>query len=179
MTLTEKVNVTTGTGWSQGLCVGNTAPAVHVGFPSLCLQDGPLGLRFVDHATAWPAALTVGATFNRELAFRRGAGHGEEARKKGVHVLLGPSMGPLGRMPGGGRFATTEIFLDSILTVAIEIGRVLARIHTCKVCRLRRPSRESSPPVLLLQQSTSFSTNRNISDRLHVLLHSHRSTFNP
>jgi beta-glucosidase-like glycosyl hydrolase len=108
MTLVEKVNVTTGVGWAQGLCVGNTAPAVHVGFPSLCLQDGPLGLRFVDHATAWPAALTVGATFNRELAFKRGAGHGEEARKKGINVLLGPSMGPLGRMPGGGRFASHE-----------------------------------------------------------------------
>jgi hypothetical protein len=83
MSLLEKVNITTGIGWSQGLCVGNTAPAVHVGFPSLCLQDGPLGLRFADHATAWPAGLTVGATWNRELMFARGAGHGEEARKKG------------------------------------------------------------------------------------------------
>ena len=29
--------------------------------------------------------------------------HGREARMKGVNVLLGPSMGPLGRMPAGGR----------------------------------------------------------------------------
>ncbi|KAF8545191.1 glycoside hydrolase superfamily [Trichophaea hybrida] len=103
MSLLEKVNITTGIGWQQGLCVGNTGPAINVGFPSLCLQDGPLGLRFADHATAWPAALTVGATWNRELAFKRGAGHGEEARLKGINILLGPSMGPLGRMPAGGR----------------------------------------------------------------------------
>ena len=58
MTLVEKVNVTSGTGWQMGLCVGNTGafngvslvkysynrrdtgPAMEVGFPSLCLQDG-------------------------------------------------------------------------------------------------------------------------------------------
>lgn len=103
MSLVEKVNVTTGTGWMSNMCVGTTGPANGVGFPSLCLQDGPLGLRFVDHATAFPAALTVGATWNKDLMYRRGRAHGLEARLKGVNVLLGPSMGPLGRMPAGGR----------------------------------------------------------------------------
>ncbi|CAF9937034.1 MAG: hypothetical protein HETSPECPRED_010535 [Heterodermia speciosa] len=103
MTLIDKVNVTSGTGWSQDLCVGNTAPANTVGFPALCLQDGPLGLRFVDHSTAFPAGVTVGATWNKELMYRRGKAHGTEAKGKGVNVLLGPSMGPFGRMPAGGR----------------------------------------------------------------------------
>ena len=103
MTLIEKVNVTTGTGWSQDLCVGNTAPANSVGFPPLCLQDGPLGIRFADHSTAFPAAITVGATWNKILMYKRGRAHGLEARLKGINVLLGPSMGPLGRMPAGGR----------------------------------------------------------------------------
>ena len=103
MTLVEKVNITTGTGWSQDLCVGNTAPANSVGFPPLCLQDGPLGIRFADHATAWPAGITVGATWNKDLMYKRGRALGLEHRLKGVNVLLGPSMGPLGRMPGGGR----------------------------------------------------------------------------
>jgi hypothetical protein len=111
-----QVNITTGVGWQQGLCVGNTAPAVNVGFPSLCLQDGPLGLRFADHATAWPAALTVGATWNRELAFKRGVQHGEEARKKGVNVILGPSMGPLGKLPAGGRYASPDVSFPLLLT---------------------------------------------------------------
>ena len=103
MSLLEKVNITTGTGWSQDLCVGNTAPASSVGFPPLCLQDGPLGIRFADHATAWPAGITVGATWNKDLMYKRGRALGLEHRLKGVNVLLGPSMGPLGRMPAGGR----------------------------------------------------------------------------
>ena len=37
MSLLEKVNVTTGTGWQMGPCVGNTG-VTRVGFPSLCLQ---------------------------------------------------------------------------------------------------------------------------------------------
>lgn len=103
MSLVEKVNVTTGTGWAMGLCVGNTAPAVHAGFPGLCLQDGPLGIRFSDHATSFPAGITVGATWNRDLMRRRGVAHARQARLKGVNVLLGPAMGPLGRNPAGGR----------------------------------------------------------------------------
>lgn len=103
MTLVEKVNVTTGIGWSMGLCVGNTGPVDRLGFPSLCLQDGPLGLRFADNATAFPAGITIGATWNKDLMYERGKAHGLEARLKGIHVLLGPSMGPLGRLPAGGR----------------------------------------------------------------------------
>jgi beta-glucosidase len=103
MSLVEKVNITTGTGWAMDLCVGNTAPALDVGFPGLCLQDGPLGIRFADHATSFPAGITVGATWNRDLMRKRGADHARQARLKGVNVLLGPAMGPLGRNPAGGR----------------------------------------------------------------------------
>ncbi|PQE04926.1 glycosyl hydrolase family 3 n terminal domain-containing protein [Rutstroemia sp. NJR-2017a BBW] len=103
MTLPELVNITTGTGWQMGLAVGNTAPALSAGFPGLALQDGPLGLRFADNATAFPAGITVGATFNRELMYKRGKAHGQEARLKGVQVLLGPCVGPLGKLPAGGR----------------------------------------------------------------------------
>jgi beta-glucosidase len=103
MTLIEKVNISTGTGWSMGFSVGNTAPALLAGFPALALQDGPLGIRFADNITAFPAGLTVGATWNRTLMYNRGKAHGNEARLKGVNVLLGPCVGPLGRMPAGGR----------------------------------------------------------------------------
>ena len=103
MSLTEKVNITTGTGWEMGLCVGNTGPANNVGFPSLCLQDGPLGLRFADNITASPAGITVGATWSPALMYKRGRMMGYEARRKGVNVLLGPSVGAFGRVPAGGR----------------------------------------------------------------------------
>jgi Beta-glucosidase-related glycosidases len=103
MTLAEKVNVTTGTGWQMGLAVGTTGPAVYVGFPQLQLQDGPLGVRFADNITAFPAGITVGATWNRQLMYARGKAHAIEARRKGINVILGPCVGPLGRMPAGGR----------------------------------------------------------------------------
>lgn len=35
--------------------------------------------------------------------YARANAMGEEFRGKGVHVLLGPSVGPLGRSPAGGR----------------------------------------------------------------------------
>ncbi|ORX97354.1 beta-glucosidase 1 precursor [Clohesyomyces aquaticus] len=103
MTLVEKVNITTGTGWSMDMCVGNTHPVPRLKFPGLCLQDGPLGLRFADNSTAFPAGVTVGATWNKDLMYQRGRAHGKEAKGKGINVLLGPAMGPLGRMPAGGR----------------------------------------------------------------------------
>ncbi|KAH7361253.1 glycosyl hydrolase family 3 N terminal domain-containing protein [Pyrenochaeta sp. MPI-SDFR-AT-0127] len=103
MTLPEKVNITTGTGWSMEMCVGNNGAVPRLRFPSLCLQDGPLGIRFADNITAFPAGITVGATWSKELMYLRGKAHGKEARLKGVNVLLGPAMGPLGRMPAGGR----------------------------------------------------------------------------
>jgi beta-glucosidase-like glycosyl hydrolase len=87
----------------MNMCVGNTGTADSVGFPSLCLQDGPLGLRFSDHATSFPAGVTVGATWSHELMRAHGVAHGREARLKGIHVLLGPCMGPIGRNPAGGR----------------------------------------------------------------------------
>ncbi|KAJ8609589.1 hypothetical protein MRB53_039040 [Persea americana] len=103
MSLLEKVNVTTGIGWSMGMCVGNTGPATNVGFPSLCLQDGPLGVRFADNITATPAGITIGATWNKDLMYMRGRLLGAESRAKGVNALLGPCVGPLGKSPAGGR----------------------------------------------------------------------------
>ena len=80
-----------------------TGPAELVRFPSLCLQDGPLGLRYADNISAFPAGITTGATWNRDLMRARGSALGSEARAKGVNAILGPSMGALGMMPAGGR----------------------------------------------------------------------------
>ncbi|KAE8350531.1 glycosyl hydrolase family 3 N terminal domain-containing protein [Aspergillus coremiiformis] len=62
-----------------------------------------MGVRFTDHVSAFPPGLTTGATWNRHLIRKRGVAMGLEARLKGINVLLGPSMGPLGMMPAGGR----------------------------------------------------------------------------
>ncbi|KAI5813223.1 beta-glucosidase [Pyronema omphalodes] len=103
MTLAEKVNITTSVGWSMGRCVGNTGPVDRLGFPSICAQDGPLGIRFADFITAFPAGITTGATWDEDLIYARARAMGEESKAKGIHVLLGPAVGPLGRAPQGGR----------------------------------------------------------------------------
>lgn len=102
MTLAEKVNVTTGIGWSMGPCVGNTGSTT-VGFPSLCLQDGPLGVRFADSITVFPAAITTASTWSKHLIYQRAKALGTEARGKGINVILGPCIGPIGKHPAGGR----------------------------------------------------------------------------
>lgn len=103
MTLAEKVNLTTGTGFFMGPCVGQTGSAPRFGIPNICLQDSPLGIRNSDHNTAFPPGITVGATFNKNLMYARGRALGQESRGKGVNVQLGPAVGPLGRKPRGGR----------------------------------------------------------------------------
>lgn len=46
LTLTEKVNLTTGTGWEADRCIGNTGGVPRLGFRGFCLEDGPLGVRY-------------------------------------------------------------------------------------------------------------------------------------
>ncbi|KAK4188229.1 glycosyl hydrolase family 3 N terminal domain-containing protein [Podospora australis] len=104
MTLAEKTNITSGIGIFMGKpCVGNTGSAERLGFPRLCLQDSALGVASADNVTAFPAGITTGATFDKALIYARGVAIGEEFRGKGINVYLGPSVGPLGKKPLGGR----------------------------------------------------------------------------
>ena len=103
MTLLEKVNLTTGTGWMSAQCVGNVGAIPRLGLRPLCLQDSPTGIRFADYSSVFPSGLTAAATFDRSLMHRRGKAMGEENKAKGINVMLGPVAGPLGRMPAAGR----------------------------------------------------------------------------
>ncbi|KAK3346750.1 glycoside hydrolase family 3 protein [Lasiosphaeria hispida] len=103
LTLVEKVNLTTGTGWEADVCIGMTGSVPRLGFAGFCLQDGPLGVRYTTKNSAFPAGINAGATFSRRLMRLRGEAMGEEFRGKGIDVQLGPAAGPLGRVPQGGR----------------------------------------------------------------------------
>ncbi|OAA41636.1 Glycoside hydrolase, family 3 [Metarhizium rileyi] len=111
MTLAEKTNITAGSGIFMGKlvsvkvarCNGNSGSAPRLGFPELCLNDGHNGVRQTDNVTVFPDGITAGATFDKKLLYQRGVAIGEEARGKGVHVWLGPTVGPIGRKPKGGR----------------------------------------------------------------------------
>ncbi|KAI1371403.1 glycoside hydrolase family 3 protein [Hypoxylon crocopeplum] len=99
----DKINIVTGVGWNKGPCVGNTAAASSIGYPQLCLQDGPLGVRYGTSVTAFVPGIQVAATWDRALMRERGQFMAEETKGCGVHVLLGPVAGPLGKNPAGGR----------------------------------------------------------------------------
>ncbi|KEZ45775.1 putative beta-glucosidase L [Scedosporium apiospermum] len=99
----EKIGIVSGVGWGKGACVGNTGSAGSINYPSLCLQDGPLGLRHARSVTAFAPAIQAASTWDVELIRQRGQYMGEEAKGIGVHVLLGPVAGALGKIPAAGR----------------------------------------------------------------------------
>jgi beta-glucosidase len=69
--------------------VGNTGSVPRFGIPNLCLEDSPLGVAHTDNITAFPAGITVGATWDRDLMYIRGVALGAEARGKGVNIHVG------------------------------------------------------------------------------------------
>ncbi|MFE2535923.1 glycoside hydrolase family 3 protein [Streptomyces sp. NPDC059371] len=98
-----------------------------IGLKSLVMSDGPIGVRGVrwtadDPSVALPSPTALAASWDPELARRVGTLLAQEARRKGVHVLLAPTVN-LHRSPLGGRHfeAYSE---DPFLTGAIGGGYV-------------------------------------------------------
>ena len=101
LTLEEKVSLLAGQDfWSL--------PAIErVGLRSLVMSDGPIGVRGTgwapdDPSIALPSPTALAAAWDPELAETAGRLLGQEARRKGVHVVLGPTVN-LQRTPLGGR----------------------------------------------------------------------------
>ncbi|KAH9958148.1 glycoside hydrolase family 3 protein [Russula dissimulans] len=129
--LEQKVNITTGVGWENGLCVGNIASIDD--FPGLCLEDSPLGVRFADFVTAFPAGINAASTWRRSLIRARGVAMGQEHVGKGVNVALGPMMN-LGRVAQGGRnwegFGA-DPFLAGVGAYETILGMQSAGVQAC------------------------------------------------
>ncbi|GAA3922158.1 glycoside hydrolase family 3 C-terminal domain-containing protein [Streptomyces gulbargensis] len=115
-----------------GLLAGQdmwSLPAVPgIGLRSLVMSDGPVGVRGVrwtpdDPSVALPSPTALAAAWDPGLARRAGRLLAQEARRKGVHVLLAPTVN-LHRSPLGGRHfeAYSE---DPHLTGTIGTGYVL------------------------------------------------------
>ncbi|RWA06820.1 hypothetical protein EKO27_g8291 [Xylaria grammica] len=98
----EKVTLTGGISVNSA-CSGSIPAIPRVNFTGLCLSDAGNGPRSTNFVSSWPAGLSVGASWNRELAHKRAVGMGGEFRAKGVNILLGPVVGPLGRIASSGR----------------------------------------------------------------------------
>lgn len=89
---------------STGKNFWSTSGIERAGINAMILTDGPHGLRLqagsADHlgladsvpATCFPPAVTLGSSFDVELAGRIGSAIGNEARAHGVGVVLGPGI---------------------------------------------------------------------------------------
>lgn len=108
MTLQEKIAFCTGADF------WHTKAMPKLGVPAIMMSDGPHGLRCQkgdtdmigvnrsQPATCFPAAVTAGASWNRELYAAEGAAIGAEALAEDVSVVLGPGCN-IKRNPLGGR----------------------------------------------------------------------------
>jgi beta-glucosidase len=91
----------------SGGSVFRTAAEPAVGLRALVTSDGPIGVRGErwderDTALTLPSATAMAASWDEELVGRLGRLLADEARRKGVHVLLAPTLN-LHRSPAGGR----------------------------------------------------------------------------
>ncbi|WP_349448155.1 glycoside hydrolase family 3 C-terminal domain-containing protein [Nonomuraea sp. B19D2] len=82
-------------------------PLPEIGLDRLVMSDGPIGVRgeqwsSADPSIALPSPTALAATWDVDLVRRAGALLAQEARRKGVHVLLAPTIN-LHRSPLGGR----------------------------------------------------------------------------
>lgn len=122
LTLADKARLLTGADfWTLH-------PEPEIGLSSLVLSDGPNGVR----GTAWderdpsllfPVGVALAATWDRSAARTAGEWFGDEARRRGVHVVLGPTVN-LQRSPFGGR--NFENFSEDPLMVS-AIGAEVVR----------------------------------------------------
>ncbi|KAF8663458.1 hypothetical protein AX16_001028 [Volvariella volvacea WC 439] len=101
LTIPQKIKLLTGLGWWQ------TEPIPEAGIPSIRMSDGPNGVRGSQFfngvpSSCFPASTGLGSSFDIELAERVGKALGDEARAKGTHILLAPTVNTQ-RSPLGGR----------------------------------------------------------------------------
>lgn len=101
LSLDEKISLITGEDfWS-------TVPINHIGLKKMVVSDGPTGVRGPiwderDPSLSLPSASSVSASFSHEGIKLVGQLSAAEARRKGVDVVLGPTIN-LHRSPLGGR----------------------------------------------------------------------------
>lgn len=104
MTLAEKVTMLHG--HTEGNYSGNVPAITRLNIPALNLNDGPQGFRAPEKlsgtSTGFPSILTLGATWDPDMAAAYGTAIGEEFAGKGANVYLGPGLN-VARVPLCGR----------------------------------------------------------------------------
>jgi beta-glucosidase len=123
LTLEEKVALVSGESfWT-------TVPIERIGLRSMVLSDGPSGVRGPvwderSPSLSLPSGTALAASWDPELAYRYGQVAAAEARRKGVDIVLGPTIN-LHRSPLGGRHFeafSEDPLLSGVLAAAYVRG---------------------------------------------------------
>lgn len=112
-------------------------PCERLGIPAFRMADGPLGVAswgIWGRATAFPAALSLAASWNRDLAARAGSIYAKEWRARGIHFMLAPGVNIYRASKGARNFEYfgEDPFLAAELVVPfirhIQQGGVIATV---------------------------------------------------
>jgi len=120
----------------------SVAGVPRLGVSELRMNDGPMGVReesgsrpahVDDFSTAMPATLGLAATWNTNLAVACGTVIGQEAKQRGKHIMLGPSLN-IQRTPLCGRnfeYLGEDPFLTSRMAVNYIQGEQAQGVSSC------------------------------------------------
>lgn len=123
MSLEEKIAFLT------GFDFWNTVPNSSIGLRKMLLSDGPAGVRGEfwderDNSLNLPSGTALGSSWSRNFAAEYGRVLAKEALRKGVDVVLGPTIN-LHRSPLGGRHFEC-LSEDAMLTGALSVAYIQA-----------------------------------------------------
>ena len=127
MTLEEKVSLCHG-----GSAFGTKA-IPRLGLPAYQMDDGPHGVRGPNTATYFPTGVSLASTWNPELVREMGESLGQETKKFGFSVILGPAVNMV-RTPLGGRsfeYMSEDPFLAGSLAVPYIQGVQSQGVAAC------------------------------------------------
>ena len=118
MTIEEKITLLGGT---DGMY---TSPLPRLGIPALRMSDGPVGVHVFGPTTAYTAGIALAASWDTDLARRVGESMGDDARARGVQIILGPGLN-IYRAPMAGRnfeYLGEDPYLASRMIVPLVEG---------------------------------------------------------
>ncbi|AJJ70874.1 glycosyl hydrolase [Yersinia pseudotuberculosis] len=136
MTLEEKAAFVSGTGMNNAEKVagaaGSTLAIPRLGIPQIVFADGPVGVRLgagptggeKRFATGFPVSVAMAATWDPAIIKRVGGAIGDEAKRYGVDLILGPAIN-IQRHPLNGRnfeYFTEDPLLNAIMTASYIDG---------------------------------------------------------
>ncbi|MCM1177532.1 MAG: glycoside hydrolase family 3 C-terminal domain-containing protein [Clostridium sp.] len=131
MTIEEKIDLLSG--WRNF----SLHPCERLGIPAFRMADGPLGIASwgeYGRATAFPAMLSLAASWDRELAAEAGGIYAEEWRARGLHFMLAPGVNMYrnSRSARNFEYFGEDPYLSSELSVpfikAVQDGGVIATV---------------------------------------------------